>query len=163
MLTAAGRLWLTGVPISWPGLYESQRRGKVSLPTYPFQRQRFLVEPLDGIPQAGPVPVDAGGYAGIEMATLPEPNGAYEGAVDDAETEVQRTLKAIFRRVLGVTRLTLHDSFFDIGGDSLIAAQLMALVSKEFSIEAAAKSRRIGHSQLREPSLGHASILCKRH
>ena len=63
-----------------------------------------------------------------------------DGAVDDAETEVQRTLKAIFRRVLGVTRLTLHDSFFDIGGDSLIAAQLMALVSKEFSIEAAAKT-----------------------
>ena len=140
LLTAAGRLWLTGVPISWPALYEGQRRGKVGLPTYPFQRQRFLVEPLDGIPQSAPVTVDVGGYAGIEMATLPEPNGAYEGAVDDAETEVQRTLKAIFRQVLGVTRLTLHDSFFDIGGDSLIAAQLMALVSKEFSIEAAART-----------------------
>ena len=41
---------------------------------------------------------------------------------------------------MGVTRLTLHDSFFDIGGDSLIAAQLMALVSKEFSIEAPART-----------------------
>src|SRR4029078_4973543 len=100
----------------------------------------FLVEPLDGIPQSAPVTVDVGGYAGIEMATPPEPNGAYEGAVDDAQTEVQRTLKEIFRQVLGVTRLTLHDSFFDIGGDSLIAAQLMALVSKEFSIEAPART-----------------------
>ena len=76
----------------------------------------------------------------MEMATLPEPDGAYEEAVDDAETEVERTVKAIFRQVLGVTRLTLHDSFFDIGGDSLIAAQLMALVSKEFSIEAPART-----------------------
>jgi surfactin synthase thioesterase subunit/acyl carrier protein len=138
LLTAAGRLWLAGVPISWPGLYEGQRRNKTRLPTYPFQRQRFMVEPLDA-----PAPATAGArsHAGIEMGTLPEPDGAYGApADDDAQTEVQRTLKNIFRRVLGVTRLTLHDSFFDMGGDSLIAAQLMAMVSKELSIEGNART-----------------------
>lgn len=57
---------------------------------------------------------------------------------DDAETEVERSLKEIFRRVLAVTQLTRHDSFFDLGGDSLIAAQLMALVAKAFSIDVSA-------------------------
>jgi len=45
-LTAVGRLWLAGVEIDWSGLYGSQRRRRVPLPTYPFQRQRFWVEPL---------------------------------------------------------------------------------------------------------------------
>lgn len=141
MLTAAGRLWLAGVPISWPGLHGGRRRGKVELPTYPFQRHRFLVEPLEDAPPSTQATVDRRAQAGTEVHALQEPNGACGGAVDDeAETEVERTLKGIFRQVLGVTRLTLHDSFFDLGGDSLIAAQLMALVSKAFSIEATART-----------------------
>jgi phthiocerol/phenolphthiocerol synthesis type-I polyketide synthase E len=141
LLTAAGRLWLAGVPISWPGLSVGQRRGKVRLPTYPFQRQRFLVEPLDGVGRSASTTLDAPAWVGVEPATLAQPIDAGERAVeDDAETEVERTLKAIFRRVLGVTRLTRHDSFFDLGGDSLIAAQLLGMMSKSFSIEVPART-----------------------
>jgi phthiocerol/phenolphthiocerol synthesis type-I polyketide synthase E len=136
LLGAAGRLWLAGASISWPGLHEGQRRHKVRLPTYPFQRERFLVEPRDGVGASALATVSTRAHAEMEMATQPAQTGAYEQPADnDAETEVERTLKAIFRQVLGVTRLTLHDSFFDIGGDSLIAAQLMPLVSNAFSIE----------------------------
>jgi acyl transferase domain-containing protein len=140
LLTAAGRLWLVGTPISWPQLYEGQRRGKVRLPTYPFQRQRYLVEPVDGRRQSAQGALEGPAYGAMETEALTEQNGTGDaGADDDAQTDVQRTLKAIFGQVLGVRRLTLHDSFFDLGGDSLIAAQLVALVSRAFSLEIPAR------------------------
>jgi acyl transferase domain-containing protein len=44
-LNAAGRLWLWNAPLEWTGLHAGQRRLKLSLPVYPFQRQRYYVEP----------------------------------------------------------------------------------------------------------------------
>jgi acyl transferase domain-containing protein/acyl carrier protein len=42
---ALGRLWLAGTPIDWPAYWGGERRHRVSLPTYPFERQRYWVEP----------------------------------------------------------------------------------------------------------------------
>ncbi|WP_375495215.1 beta-ketoacyl synthase N-terminal-like domain-containing protein [uncultured Nostoc sp.] len=39
-----GQLWLAGVQIDWSGLYTHERRQRLSLPTYPFERQRYWVE-----------------------------------------------------------------------------------------------------------------------
>ena len=43
MLLALGRLWLDGVAIDWQAFYENERRSRVPLPTYPFEKQRFWV------------------------------------------------------------------------------------------------------------------------
>ncbi len=45
LLEAVGRLWLAGVQIDWPRLYDGQRRRRVPLPTYPFERKRYWIEP----------------------------------------------------------------------------------------------------------------------
>ena len=44
-LDAVARLWASGVPIDWNKLHEGERLHRIPLPTYPFQRQRFYVEP----------------------------------------------------------------------------------------------------------------------
>jgi acyl transferase domain-containing protein len=46
LLRKMGQLWLTGARISWNGLHVHERRQRISLPGYPFQRKRFWVEPL---------------------------------------------------------------------------------------------------------------------
>ncbi len=38
-------LWLAGVDIDWQGFYGDERRRRVPLPTYPFERRRYWVEP----------------------------------------------------------------------------------------------------------------------
>ncbi|HEV2844100.1 MAG TPA: type I polyketide synthase, partial [Thermoanaerobaculia bacterium] len=43
-LSAAGQLWLAGADIDWQALHEGERRHRVELPTYPFERQRYWVE-----------------------------------------------------------------------------------------------------------------------
>src|SRR5205823_3097536 len=60
LLTALGKLWLLDVPIDWAGFYAGERRLRLALPTYPFERQRYWIEPgkqadtradVSGIPQ----------------------------------------------------------------------------------------------------------------
>jgi acyl transferase domain-containing protein len=41
---AIGRLWLAGVPIDWHAYHHNQRRRRVPLPTYPFQRDRYWID-----------------------------------------------------------------------------------------------------------------------
>jgi len=45
LLEALGRLWLTGATVDWQALWEGERRLRVPLPTYPFERQRYWVDP----------------------------------------------------------------------------------------------------------------------
>jgi acyl transferase domain-containing protein len=45
LLGALGRLWLAGVHIDWPGFYRHEQRRRVVLPTYPFERKRYWIEP----------------------------------------------------------------------------------------------------------------------
>jgi phthiocerol/phenolphthiocerol synthesis type-I polyketide synthase E len=45
-LAAVGYLWANGVPIDWAGLYRGERPRRLPLPTYPFERRRFWVEPI---------------------------------------------------------------------------------------------------------------------
>ncbi|MEN9565440.1 MAG: hypothetical protein RLZZ69_636, partial [Cyanobacteriota bacterium] len=45
LLNTLGQLWLSGVEIDWSKLYTDERRHRIPLPTYPFERQRYWIEP----------------------------------------------------------------------------------------------------------------------
>jgi len=45
IVNIVGRLWLAGVSINWSGFYTHEQRCRVPLPTYPFERQRYWIEP----------------------------------------------------------------------------------------------------------------------
>jgi len=45
LLTALGRLWLAGVAPDWNGFHAHERRKRVPLPSYPFERQRYWIAP----------------------------------------------------------------------------------------------------------------------
>ncbi len=45
LLETAGRLWSLGVPLDWQAFWANEQRHRVPLPTYPFQRQSYWIEP----------------------------------------------------------------------------------------------------------------------
>ncbi|MGE0127978.1 MAG: SDR family oxidoreductase [Blastocatellales bacterium] len=61
ILNTLGKLWLAGVKVDWAGFHAKERRLRVSLPTYPFERQRYWLDVPDvkepaapgDVPQAG--------------------------------------------------------------------------------------------------------------
>ncbi|WP_449417839.1 SDR family NAD(P)-dependent oxidoreductase [Phormidium nigroviride] len=45
LFNTLGQLWLSGVQINWSGFYTHDRHYRIPLPTYPFERQRYWIEP----------------------------------------------------------------------------------------------------------------------
>jgi acyl transferase domain-containing protein len=51
LLNSLGKLWLFGVKVDWPGFYTYEHRHRIPLPTYPFERQRYWIEPQASLQQ----------------------------------------------------------------------------------------------------------------
>lgn len=45
LLATLGKLWLAGARVDWAGFYTNESRHRVLLPTYPFERKRYWIEP----------------------------------------------------------------------------------------------------------------------
>jgi amino acid adenylation domain-containing protein len=44
-LLEAGHLWLAGGAVDWQAVHAGERRRRIPLPTYPFERRRYWIEP----------------------------------------------------------------------------------------------------------------------
>jgi acyl transferase domain-containing protein len=44
-IASLARLWACGVPVDWAPIWGEGPRHRVPLPTYPFQRKRYFIEP----------------------------------------------------------------------------------------------------------------------
>ncbi len=44
LLKTLGRLWLEGVRVDWAGFHKREQLRRVPLPTYPFERRRYLID-----------------------------------------------------------------------------------------------------------------------
>ncbi|KAB8195915.1 amino acid adenylation domain-containing protein [Nonomuraea phyllanthi] len=109
LLEGIGRLWAAGAEVDWAAFGPAGRR--VPLPTYPFERRRYWVEP-----RARRFELAAGAPA--RAAALP---------VAEAEAEAGQALDAVaaaWQDVLGIAPAGAGDDFFELGGDSLVATQL---------------------------------------
>ncbi|MGX6606765.1 SDR family NAD(P)-dependent oxidoreductase [Micromonosporaceae bacterium Da 78-11] len=80
---AVGRLWLAGVPIDWAGYQQGRPVGKVGVPGYPFQRERYWIDaPAAANAPAPPGRQDPGRvalltprWASAPLGDLPAPAG----------------------------------------------------------------------------------------
>jgi acyl transferase domain-containing protein/acyl carrier protein len=48
--------------------------------------------------------------------------------------DIERKLAELWRQTLHIDRVGIHDSFFELGGDSVLAAQIVTLAQKTFGI-----------------------------
>ena len=49
MLSALGGLWLAGAEVDWARFTATERRRRVPLPTYPFERQQCWLDAVEPI------------------------------------------------------------------------------------------------------------------
>lgn len=131
LLTALGKLWLAGARIDWSGFQEGGQRRRVPLPTYPFERQRYWIEPLAETLDSGAIKKPEN--AALSMATHPRPNlgTAYVAPGND----VERALADIWQGLLGAEQIGVYDDFFSLGGHSLLATQLLSHVRESFEVD----------------------------
>ncbi len=82
------------------------------------------------------LPLSANGK--IDRAALPAPGSVRPGAkrqIVAPTTPEERVLAGIWAAVLGVEQVGVEDAFFEIGGDSLLAVQLISRVRDALRVE----------------------------
>ncbi|MGV0742698.1 beta-ketoacyl synthase N-terminal-like domain-containing protein [Mycolicibacterium sp. XJ870] len=115
-LLAIGQLWAAGLEVDWTPL-SADRPTRITLPGYPFARQRHWVDPNENVSwtQAS-TPTSVNGANGHSGAVT---NGS--SPTKTGRSDIEATLRRICAECLGVNSVAPTDNFFEIGGDSLIA------------------------------------------
>ncbi len=124
LLDAVGRLWQAGVPVDWSGVHSGERRRRVPLPTYPFERRRLRID----LPEDSAAGETTGGQQ-------------EQGAVaEEWASATEAVVAAAFRSILGVPRVDGHSNFFELGGDSMLASRVAAVVRRELEVKIGVRS-----------------------
>ncbi len=129
ILSALGQVWLQGLDPDWHSFYGTQKRNKVVLPTYAFNRKRCWVAPVTPVytPVTGPavvtLPVDS--TATIHLPTI-----------SMRKEYLLNRIKTILENASGIEMqgVTPDMSFLEIGLDSLLLTQVALTFKKEFNL-----------------------------
>lgn len=122
-LLALGQLWSAGVDVDWNGVWNrgsknphnaAQDHALVTLPGYPFAKQRHWVEHNAN---AGWLAGGAGTAAAVGDGVSGATGSVAAGGKSSVETSIQR----IWSQCLGLSDIDRNANFFELGGDSLIA------------------------------------------
>jgi len=79
----------------------------------------------------------------LDRRALPEPatgGAAVPRAHVPPRNEVERQLAAIWAELLGMRKFSVTDNFFDLGGNSLLAMQVLARIRRAFQVEVSVRS-----------------------
>ncbi|MBV9788202.1 MAG: acyltransferase domain-containing protein, partial [Chloroflexi bacterium] len=139
LLTTLGQLWLVGARLDWQRLYADERRRRVVLPTYPFERQRYWIEPVAWSPteERDAMTTDANTESDPQSGTIAElhPRPELLTPFVAPSSMIEQAIADAWQALLGVGPIGIHDNFFDLGGHSLMATQIIARLRDVFPIE----------------------------
>jgi acyl transferase domain-containing protein len=160
MLTAVGRLWLAGIGVDAERFYSGRRRRRVPLPTYPFERERYWIDRTgeDTVePPPNPVPAAVVPAAVVPAAVVPAavvPAAVVPAAVVPASTvdggggrqaepapyahprtPLEGAIATVWRTVLQLDRIGVHDDFFALGGSSVLIPDVLSRVNEIFQVD----------------------------
>jgi acyl transferase domain-containing protein len=72
VMLALGRLWVRGASIPWAEMFANETRTRLSLPTYPFRKERHWVDPERSVTTPTPAPTQAPTTTNAEIESLIE-------------------------------------------------------------------------------------------
>lgn len=150
VLNTLGRLWLAGVQVDWPAFHAHERRCRVPLPTYPFERQRYWIEPAQR--QIYSFGAPGGEKPEAAEQTRPahhdsRPGGSSPGARPDLQSDyvapsstLEQAVAKIWEEAFSRRPIGLYDNFFELGGESLIATRILSRIRDTFQVELSARA-----------------------
>ncbi|HEY2391552.1 MAG TPA: beta-ketoacyl synthase N-terminal-like domain-containing protein [Candidatus Angelobacter sp.] len=150
ILSTLGNLWLAGIDPDWAGVHRHERRRRISLPTYPFERQsywrmpnrrsqeRHEAEYAKATTMVAPV---AREIPSSKQSFMQEDNGAENSRAHLGAEYVapgnftQQKIAEMWEELLGIHPIGIHDEFLRLGGNSLLAIRVAAQLRQAFQIE----------------------------
>ena len=102
LLQTLCKLWENGRYIDWNAFYSNEERKRISLPCYPFQRERYWINTKKS-----------------------EKKEIEKNQFSPDHHDVDQVVKATWSKLFGIEKINLNDGFLDLGGDSLIATMII--------------------------------------
>ncbi len=129
MLAAAGELYRHGLALDWRALYHDVADLRLDLPTYPFQRQRYWLDPVR--------PVSAQQEPSAVAAVVEKPASAPPQSAATALAAIETKLKQMIAEISGFDAQRIdHDAnLFKIGMTSIALTQLKQRVENRFAVD----------------------------
>ena len=139
LLTMLGKLWLADARIDWAGFAAHEQRRRLPLPTYPFERRRYWIEPKGRLPRPSD-PQAALVEESSDDALTAHPRSLLLNEYVAPTNEIERRIVGIWQALLGIEQIGIHDNFFELGGHSLMGTQLISRLRDAFPVEVPLRS-----------------------
>jgi phthiocerol/phenolphthiocerol synthesis type-I polyketide synthase A len=134
-------LWTRGVEVAWEALPREDAR-IVTLPTYPFKRQRYWLPPADDTrATSAPEAVETKELRdALSRASRAAPMSSSDNRAERPQVELPRTdlecaIAAVWEDVLGVRGIGVVDRFLDLGGTSLTGGQVIVRLRDLYGVD----------------------------
>jgi amino acid adenylation domain-containing protein len=135
LLKATGQLWLHGIEPDWKTIQGEQKRSKIKLPAYAFEKVRCWVDPVLTNRQSGIVQSERNEAGSVSSVTAVDKN-IFSHKNVSRKTELTGQLKNIFENASGIEMESVRGdmNFIEIGFDSLLLTQIALNIKREFGI-----------------------------
>ena len=139
LLEAVGAHWASGGAVDWRAVFAPHRPHRTTLPPNRLTRRRHWALRGEGGWQWQRADADTTPPAGLAALIATDASDDADGEADEdrseldagyvaPRTDTERLLVDLWREHFGIARIGVHDDFFSLGGDSLLAVRLAARV-----------------------------------
>jgi amino acid adenylation domain-containing protein len=132
LMQAIGQLWLAGITIEWQRFYTSEQRQRLPLPTYPFEKQRFWIEPLPARDTTNQQVIPS--QTSLSNSIMPlAPSSTPEPRL----TRLMPLISEVLQDTAGVeiNAADHRSTFLELGLDSLSLTQVALALKKKFKVQ----------------------------
>lgn len=150
VLKTLGRLWLCGVSVDWDRFYSNERRHRMNLPSYPFERKRYWIEPsqpgpFEMLPSLEIESEEAQNPADDEASRkdreeerkyMTEPDEEIHSEPNRSE-RILAAVKNILQEMSGINldKMAPGATLVEMGFDSLFLTQASQALQKKFGLK----------------------------
>ena len=141
VLETLGKLWMGGVHVDWSAFYSDERRRRVVLPTYAFERRRYWPEPATGVAETVSTMTTTIATNTMQAAATVQPVSAapppppVAAAVPRSE-RLQGEARFLLQELSGYDFSGIDPStdLLELGLDSLLLTQAATLFQRKFGV-----------------------------
>lgn len=133
-LNSLGKLWQYGFEIDFSNFYKMETRHKISMPLYPFQKNRYWIQPDSKINSAIGLPSKPV-IEQISTQKQTTENQSHSIVPSNGPVDLFTTISSIWKDLLGLTVTDPNVNFFEIGGDSIWASQILSRIRDKTGME----------------------------
>jgi len=129
LLERLGKYWEKGLAVNWKQFNHGNRASRIHLPSAPFNPQSYWLKGVNLLGGTFQQPMSSNGEAAVDKMERVLINPYVE-----PQSSGEMAMKDIWSELFGYQQIGIRDNFFEMGGHSLLAMQILTKVRESMHI-----------------------------